>query len=102
MNSGELQDVKFFVFTYNMVFESVYCKGAPRTPLLFEIVLRLHQVQMRGDLIFYVVHIVGTRMIEVGINELSRENNLGGMMRGVNSLKYVSLDEGSVVRSLEL
>ena len=29
-------------------------------PLLFEIVLRLHQVQMRGGLILRVIHIAGT------------------------------------------
>ena len=33
--SVDLQDVKLFVFTENMVFESVYYKGTSKIPLLF-------------------------------------------------------------------
>ena len=57
-----------------------------KLPLLFEIFLRLHQLQMRGELIFNVIHIAGTRMIEAGIGGLSRGNNLGGIIRGLNHL----------------
>ena len=36
--------------------------------MLLEIVLRLHQVQMRGDLIFHIVHIEGTIITKAVIN----------------------------------
>ena len=68
--SGELQDVELFLFTGNMVFESVYYKGISKSPLLFEIVLQLHQVQVKRYLILNVIHITGTRMIEDGIHGL--------------------------------
>ena len=94
--SGEFQYVEFLVFTYNMVFESVYYKGTSKILLLFEIFLRLRQVHMRGYLILYVAHIAGTRMIEAVIDGILRVNNLEGTMRGVNPLKFVSVDEGAV------
>ena len=43
MANGELQDVELFVFTDNLVFESVFYKGTSKIHLLFELVLRLYQ-----------------------------------------------------------
>ena len=54
--------------------ESVLYKGTSKTPLLFYLVLRLHQVHMRGELILHLIQIVGTRMIEAGIDDISRGN----------------------------
>ena len=46
---------------------------------------------MRGYLIQHVVHIVGTRIIEAGIDGISRRNNLVGIMRVLNPLQFVPL-----------
>ena len=43
MANGGPQDVEMFVFTDNLVFESVFYKGTSKIPLLFELVLRLYQ-----------------------------------------------------------
>ena len=43
--SGKLRDTDIFVFTENLVFESVFYKGTSKNLLLFEIVIRLHQVE---------------------------------------------------------
>ena len=43
MANGELKDVELSVFTYNLVFESVFWKGKSKIPLMFELVLRLYQ-----------------------------------------------------------
>ena len=66
---------------------------------MFEIVIRLYQVHIRDESILHVIHIAGTRMIESGIDGISRGDNLGGMMRGMNPLQLVPLYQGSVVRS---
>ena len=58
-----MKNVEIFFFTKNLVFESVFYKGTPKIPLLFELVLRPHQVQMKVELILRTVKIVGTRMI---------------------------------------
>ena len=44
---------------------------------------------MKGDLILHIVHIAVTQMIEVVIDSLSKGKNLGGMVRGLNPLKFV-------------
>ena len=49
------------------MFDSIFYKEILKISFLFELVLRLHQVQMRGELILYVIHILGTRLIEAGI-----------------------------------
>ena len=67
-----------------MVFDSIYYKGSLKSPLVFEVVLRLHQVQIKGHLILHVIHVTGTSMVEAGIGGLSRRNNLGGVIIGVN------------------
>ena len=67
--------------------------------MLFGIILRLHQVQLKGVSILHVIHIVGKRMTEAGIDGLSRKNNLVIIMIVVNPLKLVPVDEGVVERS---
>ena len=74
------------------MFGSIYHKEALTSALLFEIILRIHQVQIKEDLILYVIHIVETRMIEAGIDGISRGKNLGGMTRLLNRLKLVPVD----------
>ena len=91
--------MELFVFTDNMVFESVFYKGASKTPLLFEIVLRLNQVHMRGYFILHVIHIVGKRLNKEVTYGLSRGENLVGMMRGSNPLHFLPLYQGVVDRS---
>ena len=70
--------------------------------MLFELVLGLHQLQMKGGLILDVIHIVGTKMIEAGIDGLSRRNNLGGMTKGMNHLHFfpVISSSGSKIRQV--
>ena len=72
----ELKDKELFVFTENLVSGRVFQKGTLKMVLLFDIVLRLHQVQKKGDLILKIIHISGTRMIEAGIDGLSIGNNM--------------------------
>ena len=86
VTEGELNSTDLFAFIESLVFESVFYKGTLKIPLLFEIVLRLYQVKMKGDLISHIIHIAGERTIEAFIYGLYRGNNLGGIMRGINQL----------------
>ena len=76
MANRELQDVELFLSIDNLVFESVFFKGDSEITLLFELVLKLHQVQMRELFILHVVNTMGTRIIEAVIDGISRGNNL--------------------------
>ena len=85
--TGGAENVELFVFTVNLFLESVFYKGTSKSTLLFLLVLRLHQVQMKGELILQCVNLSGTRMIEVLIDGLYRGNNLGGLMRVLEHLQ---------------
>ena len=64
----------------NWIFRSVFTKDSSNIPLLFETVLQLHNIQTEMILILHVVHISGTRIIEAGIDGLSRGNDMGGII----------------------
>ena len=49
-----------------------------------------------------MIQLTGTRIIEAGIEGLSRGDNLGGMMRVLNLLQFVPLDQKALVRSTKL
>ena len=77
MVSEELKGAELFIFMDNLVFESIFYKGTSKILLLFEIVLRLHQLQMIGELVLHVIHIVVIRMIEAGIDGIYGGGELG-------------------------
>ena len=68
--------MELFVFTDNLVFESVFYKGGSEILFLFELFLRLHKVHMIGYMIQRVIITVGTRIIEAGIDGISRRNRM--------------------------
>ena len=39
-----------------------------------------------------VFNIMGTRIIEAGIDGISRGNNMLGLMRGLNPIQFIPLD----------
>ena len=82
-----------------MVFEIVSYKVTSKTPLLFDIVFCLYQVHMKGNLILQIIHISVKRMAEERIEGLSRGNNMGGIMMGLNPSQLVHLGEVSMERS---
>ena len=57
---------------------------------------------MRGELILHVIHITGNRMIEAGIDSLSRESKLGGVMRGLHPFLFFLLYQGEIARLAKL
>ena len=91
VGKGRMIETELFVFTDNCVFESVFYKGKLKSTMFFETVLQLHELTVEGVLIMHVVHISGTRMIEAGIDDLSIRNYMGGIMQGIDPLKYIPL-----------
>ena len=49
---------------------------------------------MRSYLTLHVVQIPGEKMIESGIDGISRGDTMGGMMRVLNHLQFVPLYKG--------
>ena len=50
---------------------------------------------MRWYLILHVVHILGTRMIEAGIDGILRGHNMGGIIRELNPIQFIMLYQGA-------
>ena len=67
-----------------MVFEGCFYKANSACPDLHGTTLRLHEAEMKGGIIVYVIHVEGTRMTKLGIDGLYR----GDLMEGVINGKY--------------
>jgi hypothetical protein len=68
----QLAGLEVFLFTDNMVAECAFYRGTSSNPLLFDLILKLKQVELTHSLHLHVVHITGTRMMAQGTNGLSR------------------------------
>ena len=88
---GSLQGCELFLFTDNLVAEYAYYKGISSSRMLFNLVLRLWKLEMSEEFLLHVIHIVGTRMIESGVDALSRGITSEGVMFDNNLLSYIPL-----------
>ena len=87
----KLSCCEVFLFTDNMTAEAVFCKGNSSSEQLFDLVLRLRELEMEVGLVLHVVHVAGTRMQEEGADGSSRGDNSTGVMCGHPILDYVPL-----------
>ena len=66
--------------TDNMTCETTFYRGSSTSRALHELMVDLRLLTIRGNFVLHVVHIAGTRMIEIGVNGLSRgETHLGAL-----------------------
>jgi hypothetical protein len=72
VQSSELDHAELFIYTDNTTAEGAYYRGNSSNRLLFQLVLRLHLLEMQASLQLHIVHIAGTRMIVQGTDGLSR------------------------------
>ncbi|KAL7567716.1 hypothetical protein ACA910_012051 [Epithemia clementina (nom. ined.)] len=77
---------ELFVFTDNSTAESAFHRGTSKSKLLFNLVLQLRKLEMRGDLFIHVIWVAGTRMIEQGTDGLSRRDLMNGVLAGGDML----------------
>ena len=95
-----LLDCELFMFTDNYTAERAYYNGGSnKNKELDKLILRLWNIQMKGPVALHVFHIAGTRMIENGIEGLSRGDKTEGILQGANILKFVPLHLSPVQRS---
>lgn len=100
---GLLVNAELFLCTDNFVAESTYYKGGSnKNSKLNGLIFRLWNLQMKGNFRLHVIHIAGTRMIESGIDGLSRGDKAEGIALGKDVLQYVPLNLFPFDRSLRL
>lgn len=96
---GKLTDKEVWIITDNSTYESTFYKGYSSSPKLTRIIFRLRKIERDTGCILHVIHIAGTRMKEAGIDELSRQDFVEGMMGGASPWSYLPLNEDADQRS---
>ena len=66
-----LGGVEIYVFTDNSTAEAAFYKGSSSVKTLFNLILRLKNLEVKAGVKIVMVHIAGTRMIEEGADGLS-------------------------------
>jgi hypothetical protein len=99
-NSGLLKNTEIFLFTDNFVAECAFYNGGSNiNKELNELVFELWSLQMKGDFTLHVFHVSGTRMIESGIDGLSRGDKLEGIGKGESVNNFVPIHLTPLTRS---
>ena len=69
---------------------------------LDELIFILWEVQMHNDFTLYMYHVAGTRMIECGIDGLSRGDKSEGIASGEAVLTFFPIHQSPDTRSSQL
>jgi len=102
LTQGDLQGTEVFLFTDNGVAEAAFYKGNSDNRFLFQLILRLRQLEMSGQLCLHVIHVSGTRMVAQGTDGLSRLDYTSGVMAGYNMMTYIPLHLSALERAPQL
>jgi hypothetical protein len=87
----DLRGSEIFIFTDNSTAEAAFWKGTSSSPRLFELVLRLKELEMKYDLTLHIIHVSGKRMIAEGTDGLSRADHGEGVMTGKDIKCFIPL-----------
>lgn len=90
---------EIFMFTDNAVAEGAFFRGTSSNRRLFELIVRLKQLELHKGVQLHVIHVSGSRMQAQGTDALSRGDLNTGVMRNLNMLAYVPLHLGATVLS---
>ena len=99
--TGFLNDSEVFLFTDNSTAEAAFWKGTSKSRKLLALVLRLRQLEMKTEMILHLIHVSGTRMIQVGADGLSRGDHSTGVMAGKDMLAHIPLHKLALERSAQ-
>jgi len=99
---GSLNDSEVFIFTDNTAAESTFFKGTSSSKTLFELILKLQNMQMNSRTMIHFVHVAGRRMIRQGTDGLSRGLVSEGVLGGEDFLSFVPLHQSAWERGAVL
>ena len=97
-----LSGTELFLFTDNATAEAAFYKGTSSSKKLFNLVLRLRQLEVSAGCSIHFIHVAGTRMIAQGTDGLSRGDLNEGVMRGDGILSFVPLHLSALERQPKL
>lgn len=101
VNDGIIaKGTEIFLFRDNYVSKRAYFRGIASTPSLFKLVPTLWKLEMRGDIHLHLVTwVAGTRLIEQGVDGLSRGDLENGVMTRHTMLDFIPVHQGAFDRS---
>jgi hypothetical protein len=94
----DMHGCEIFIFTDNSTAEAAFWKGTSKSRLLFELVLRLKELELKHGLQLHVVHVSGKRMIAEGTDGLSRADHGEGVLLGKDIRFFIPLHLDPTVR----
>jgi hypothetical protein len=102
-SAGLLNNSELFLFTDNFVAECAFYNGGSNVNKdLNELVFTLWDLQMKGNFTLHMYHVAGTRMIECGIDGLSRGDKLEGIAKGDKMTSFIPIHLSPMERSPKL
>ena len=90
---------EIFLFTDNAVAESAFYKGTSSNQGLFNLVLRLRQLELQYSLRLHLLHVSGRRMQVQGTDHLSRGVLHTGVLGGASMLEFIPLHLSALDRA---
>ena len=97
-----LSGTELFLFTDNATAEAAFYKGTSTSKKLFNLVLRLRQLEVSAGCSIHFIHVAGTRMIAQGTDGLSRGDLNEGVMKGDGILAFIPLHLSALERQPKL
>jgi hypothetical protein len=85
---------ELFMFTNNFVTERAYFSGTSKSTTLFELILRLQHLEIKGELFIHLIWVAGTRMIKQGMDGVSQGNLVNGVMGEKAMFDFIPLNLG--------
>ncbi len=96
---GLLEGVQLMLFTDNIVADYAFHKGSSSSELLHGLVVKLRKLEMKLSAELIIVLVSGLRMIESGVDGISRGDLSAGLMAGQSIYDFIPLHLGAVERS---
>ena len=90
------------MFTDNFFTERAFSRGTSSTRELNDLVFRLRELEMKGCLFINLIWVAGTRMIDQGIDGLSRADLENGVMTGKSMLDFILIHSTALERSTRM
>jgi hypothetical protein len=87
-----MKGMELFLFSNNFVTEHAYFSGTPKSKTLFDLILRLQHLEMKGELFIYLIWVAEMRMIEQGTDGVSRGDLVNGVMGEKTMLDFIQLN----------
>ena len=93
---GNMDKDETFMFNKNTTAEAAYHNGTSSSLDFFEFFIILSKLELYHGMKLHLIHVAGIRMNEQGTYRLPRGNKLEGVMRGVNMLNFLPMNESAL------